>query len=142
MKNHNIRTIQSPIICYYVSLEFTELQSCYDDILRNMPNDYMQTVQLLERFLCDLHISAICECSSVSDANNIILECLTENVVYKKHVLDLCERLLLIKNVPKLTHVVEALRECKCICTHNCNIYVYVCVIFLLVSCKENVIGI
>ena len=79
-----------------------------------MPSDYMRTVQLLERFLCDLHICAICECSSVSDANTIILECLTENVAYKEHVLDFCERLLLITNVPGLMHVVECLRECKC----------------------------
>ena len=84
-----------------------------------MPSDYMQTVQSLERFLCDLHISVICECSSVSDANKIILECLTENVAYKEHVLDFCERLLLIKSVPKLTRVVENLRECKNACTHT-----------------------
>ena len=102
-------------MCYYVSLEFTELQSCYDDILRNMPNDYMQTVQLLERCLCTLHISAICECSCVSDANKTILECLTENVTCKEHVLDLCEKLLLIKNAPGLIHVVKYLRECECL---------------------------
>ena len=84
-----------------------------------MPSDYMQTVQSLERFLCDLHISAICECSSVSDANGIILECLTENVAYKEHVLDFCERLLLIKSVSQLTHVVENLRECKYTSTYS-----------------------
>ena len=83
-----------------------------------MPNDYMQTVQLLERFLCDLHISAICECSSVSDANKTVLECLTESVAYKEHVLDLCERLLLITNAPGLIHVVESLRHCECLATY------------------------
>ena len=83
-----------------------------------MPNDYMQSVQLLENYLCDLHISVICESSSVSDANKTVLECLTENVACKEHVLDFCERLLLIKNVPKLTHTVETLRECKCMCIH------------------------
>ena len=86
----------------------------------------MQTVQLLENYLCDFHISAICECPSVPDANKTILECLTENVAYKEHVLDLCERLLLIKNVSKLTLAVETLRECKCICTHNCLVITYV----------------
>ena len=96
------------------------MQSCYDDILRNMPNDYIRTVQLLECFLCDLHIYAICECSGVSDANKTILECLTESVAYKEHVLDFCERLLLIKDVPKLTHTVETLRECKCMCILYC----------------------
>ena len=96
------------------SVEFIEIQSCYGDILRNMPSDYMLTVQSLEHFLCDLHISAICECSSVSDANKIILECLTENVAYKEHILDFCERLLLITNVPGLMRVVERLRKCEC----------------------------
>ena len=83
-----------------------------------MPSSYMQSVQLLESYLCDFHISAIYECSSVSDANNTILECLTENVAYREHVLDFCERLLLIKN-PKLTHMVETLRECKCIAMYS-----------------------
>ena len=96
-----------------------------------MPNDYMQTVQLLENSLCDFHISTICECSSVSDANKTVLECLTENVAYKEHVLDFCERLLLIKNVPKLKHAVETLRECKCMCTHNCEVIMYVCTVHI-----------
>ena len=92
-----------------------------------MPSDYMQTVQLLERFLCDLHISEICECSSVFDANNILLECLTENVTYKEHILDFCERLLLIKSVSQLTRVVENLRECKYTHTYIPIIHVRMC---------------
>ena len=79
-----------------------------------MPNDYMQTVQTLERFLCDVHVSAIFECSSVSDANRTILECLTEHAAYKEHILEFCERLLLITNAPELMCVIENLRECEC----------------------------
>ena len=90
------------------------MQSCYDDILRNMPNDYMQTVQTLECHLCDLHVSAVFECSSASGANGTILECLTEHAVYKAHILEFCERLLLITNAPGLMEVVENLRECEC----------------------------
>ena len=98
-----------------------------------MPNDYMQTVQLLERFLCDLHISAICECSSVSDANKTVLECLTENVAYKEHVLDLCERLFLITNAPGLIHVVESLRHCECLATYI-HMYIIMCIYIYLHS--------
>ena len=87
----------------------------------------MQTVQLLERFLCDLHISAICECSSVSDANKTVLECLTESVAYKEHVLDFCERLLLITNAPRLIHVVESLRHCECLATYI-HMYIIMCI--------------
>ena len=98
----------------FCSVEFTELQSCYDDILRNMPDDYMQTVQTLERFLCDVHVSAIFDCSSVPDANRTILECLTERAASKEHILEFCERLLLITNAPELICVIENLRECEC----------------------------
>ena len=79
-----------------------------------MPDDYMQTVQTLERYLCNLHISAIFECSSVSDANRTILDCLTEHAAYKEHILEFCERLLLITNAPELMRVVENLRESEC----------------------------
>ena len=99
---------------YFEILEFVELQSCYDDILRNMSDDYMQTVQTLESYLCDLHVSEIFDCSSVSEANKIILECLTENALHKEHVLEFCERLLKITNAPELMCVVENLRECEC----------------------------
>ena len=91
------------------------MQSCYSDILSNMPNDYEQTTQSLERFLCDRHISLICECPNVTDANEAILECLIENATFKEHIVEFCERLLLIRDAPKLTHVVKNLRECKCI---------------------------
>ena len=102
-----------PTIPFCNCSEFAELESCYDDILKNMPDGYMQTVQLLEQHLCDLHISEICECSSVSAANQTILECLTENAVFKEHLLDFCERLLQIRNASNLTCIVENLRECK-----------------------------
>ena len=85
-----------------------------------MPDDYMQTVQSLERSLCDLHISVICECSSVSVANKTILECLTENMAYKEHALDFCERLLLITNAPKLRCTVDNLRECEYLHAYIC----------------------
>ena len=113
---------------YFEILEFVELQSCYDDILRNMPDDYMQTVQTLERYLCDLHVSTIFECSSVSDANKTILECLTENALCKEHVLEFCERLLKITDASKLRSMIENLRECKysyyiCMYVCMCNFY-------------------
>ena len=78
-----------------------------------MPDDYKQTVQLLEDYICDLHISAICECSGVSDANKTILECLTEKASCKESILDFCESLSRITNAPELMCIVENLRECK-----------------------------
>ena len=80
-----------------------------------MPNGYEQTAQSLERFLCDRHISLICECPNVTNANEAILECLIENATLKEHIVEFCERLLLIRNTPKLTHVIKTLSECKCL---------------------------
>ena len=80
--------------------EFTELQSCYDDIIANMPDNYMETVQLLERHLCSHHISEIFECTSAIDANQSILKCLIEKSTSRADILDVCEILLTLRNAP------------------------------------------
>ncbi|XP_065900447.1 uncharacterized protein [Dysidea avara] len=90
--------------------DLSELRSCYDDIIKNMPDNYYETVQLLERELCDTHISSIFECSHFTAANQIIMECLMERVNCKADTLDLCERLSLLKNAPRLTQIIENLR--------------------------------
>ncbi|XP_065900450.1 ATP-dependent RNA helicase DHX58-like isoform X3 [Dysidea avara] len=90
--------------------DLSELRSCYDDIIKNMPDNYSETVQLLERELCDIHISSIFECSHFTAANQIIMECLMEQVNSKEDILDLCERLLQLKNAPQLTRIIENLR--------------------------------
>ena len=92
-----------------------------------MPDDYTLTVQLLERYICAVHISVIFECSSVSDANKAILECLTEKITCKKHVLYFCEKLLLIKGAPELNSVVEDLRQCKYVLFLYTVKFLYMC---------------
>ena len=78
-----------------------------------MPDDYFETVQLLERELCDTHISSLFGCSHFTAANQIILECLMERVKCKADILDLCEALSLLKNTPKLTEILDNLRMGK-----------------------------
>ena len=75
-----------------------------------MPGNYYETVQLLERELCDTHISSIFECCNSTAANQIILECLIERVNCKADILDLCEILSLLKNAVQLTSTVDNLR--------------------------------
>ena len=94
----------------FTSADLSELRSCYDDIIKNMPDNYLETVQLLERELCDTHISSLFGCSHFTAANQIILECLMEWVNCKADILDLCESLSLLKNAAKLTSVVDNLR--------------------------------
>ncbi|XP_065900453.1 uncharacterized protein [Dysidea avara] len=108
----NVDDISSKISTTSVSnlIDLSELRSCYDDIIKNMPDNYYETVQLLERELCDTHISSIFECSHFTAANQIILECLMEQVNCKEDILDLCERLLRLKNASQLTTITENLR--------------------------------
>ena len=79
-----------------------------------MPENYLETVQILESHLCNQHISEIFECSSALDANQTIVNCLTENKTCKPDVLDFCEDLLLLKNVSQLVCIIENLRKSKC----------------------------
>ena len=93
--------------------EFTELQSCYNDIITNMPDNFMESAQLLERHLCSYHISKIFECTSATDANQSILTCLVEKSTCRSDILDVCEILLSLRNAPQLIRIVENLRTSK-----------------------------
>ena len=99
------------------------MQSCYADIVKNMPDDYLQTVQLLESHLCSQHISKLFECSSVLDANQTIVMCLVEKATSKADVLDFCETLLSLRKTSQLVGIVENLRKgtvhlCVYVCTY------------------------
>ena len=78
-----------------------------------MPGSYLETVQLLENYLCTQHISDVFECSSECDANQLILNCLLEKATCKSDVLDFCETLLLLKNASQLVSIIENLRKSK-----------------------------
>ena len=106
--------------CLQSSTDLSELRSCYDDIIKNMPDNYYETVQLLERELCDTHISSIFECSHSTAANQIILECLMERVNCKADILDLCEALSLLKNSAQLTQITENIRTGEYVTKDSC----------------------
>ena len=76
-----------------------------------MPDDYIQTVQLLESHLCSQHISKLFDCSSALDANQTIVMCLVEKATSKADLLDFCEALLSLKNTSRLVSIVESLRK-------------------------------
>ena len=75
-----------------------------------MPDNYMETVQLLERHLCSQHISEIFECTSTLDAKQAIVRCLTEKATCKSDILDFCKILLSLRYAPQLASIVENLR--------------------------------
>ena len=76
-----------------------------------MPDDYMNTVNQLERHLSGDHIGSILECVNVFTANQRILDCLIEQLNDKKDVLLLCKRLSVINNAPSLTVVIKDLEK-------------------------------
>lgn len=93
--------------------EYIELKSCYEDIITNMPANYMETVRLLEQHLCNMHITKILECESVIDANQKILECLFEKSTCKADFLGVCGILLSLNNASQLLCIVENLKTSK-----------------------------
>ena len=78
-----------------------------------MPDEYLQTVQLLESHLCSQHISKLFECTSALDANQTIVMCLVEKANSKADLLDFCEILLSLKKVSQLVCIVENFRKGK-----------------------------
>lgn len=105
-----------------------------------MPDNYSETVQLLERELCDTHISSLFECSHSTAANQIILECLMEQVNCKADILDLCERLLQLKNAPQLIQIIEHLRRSEYIWLHALvNVYIYILYVYTDLQIPETI---
>ena len=106
------------IVCVCSVTDFVELRSYYVDIVRNMPDDYLKTVQLLESRLCAVHIYDALDSSSALDANQAIVTCLLEKANYKADVLDFCEALVPLKS-SQLANVVDNLRKgmnmCMCL---------------------------
>ena len=76
-----------------------------------MPDDYMNTVNQLERHLNGDHIGSILECVNVFTANQRILDCLIEQLNDKEDVLDLCSQLSKINDAPLLTTAIEDLKK-------------------------------
>ena len=75
-----------------------------------MPDDYMNTVNQLERHLTGDHIGSILECKDVFTANQRILDCLIVQINTKEGFLDFCNWLSTITDAPALT---IALKEFK-----------------------------
>ena len=98
----------------HISTDLKELHKYYSDIVRSLPDDYMESVQQLLHILTDEQICSILGCTSSLDANQMLTDCLIEKVESKLNILDFCENLEKIKNLPKLKNVIEHLRKGLC----------------------------
>jgi len=102
---------ESLYIAMTISLELKELQSHYSVLVRSMPDDYMNTVNQLERYLTGHHIWSILECSNVVTANQRILDSFIEQIRTKEDILLFCNRLKAITDFPLLTEAIDSLRN-------------------------------
>ena len=76
-----------------------------------MPDDYMNTMSQLERYLTGDHIGSILECRDVFTANQRILDCLIEKINTKEGLLDFCDWLSMITNAVILNVVLRKLKK-------------------------------
>ena len=96
--------------------------SHYNILLRSMPDDYMNTVNQLERHLTGDHIGSILECRDMFTANQRILDCLIEQIHTKEGLLDFCNWLSATNNTPTMTTALYKLKMGMMIL--QCLIYV------------------
>ena len=98
------------LINHVIYVGFAELQSHYSVLVRNMPDDYMNTVSQLESHLTGDHIGSILECKDAVTANQRILDCLIAQLDNKEDTFDLCNWLSIITDAPLLTAAIEDLK--------------------------------
>jgi len=94
-----------------------------------MPDDYMNTVNQLERHLTGDHIGSILECDSVFAANQRILDCVIEQFNEKEDVLDLCSWLSRIDDAPLLASTIRDLKKGEDMCI------IFDAILFLFPKC-------
>ena len=100
------------MLCQLIPLiGFEIIKSHYSVLVRSMPDDYMNTVSQLERYLTGDHIGSILECSDVFTANQRILDCLLDRIDTKEGLLDFFDQLNSIRNAPALTAAIESVKK-------------------------------
>ena len=75
-------------------LDFIEIKIRYQDILRLMPEDYNQTLNVLQDCISsDDEIASILGSDSPKDANKKIVDCLIQRMKKRGEMLDFCVQL-------------------------------------------------
>ena len=89
------------------------LRSHYSALVRNMPEDYMNTIGQLESHLSGDHIGSILECRDVFTANQRILDCLIEQIGNEQELLNFCDWFSTSMNAPLFIATIESIRKGK-----------------------------
>jgi len=102
----------------YFASEFNSLLIRYIDILNSMPEDYGQTLHILQNYISVDQISNILDCPDHVISNRMILDCLVEKLLHcKNDLLSLCHQLSRI-NSSALLLLINEIRK-GIACTNN-----------------------
>ena len=94
-------------------VDFTQLKTRYHSILQLMPDNYEQSVGMLQNYISDDQICMILSSSNSTTANKIILDCLIERMSCREELLDLCDQLETITASHQLMMVINEIRSGK-----------------------------
>jgi len=104
-------------VCDYIFMQvfkcvdFTQLKTHYHTILKLMPDNYEQSVGMLQNYISDDQICMILSSGNSTTANKIILDCLIERLSCREELLDLCDQLETIATSQQLMTVISEIRS-------------------------------
>ena len=81
-----------------------------------MPDNYEQSVGMLQNYISDDQICMILSSSNSTTANKIILDCLIERLSCREELLNLCDQLETITTSYQLMMVISKIRSGGLIC--------------------------
>ena len=105
------------ILCTFI-LDFSQLKSHYHAIVQLMPDDYEQSIGILQNHISDDQICDILCSSNYRIANNKILNCFVKKLSCEEDLLDLCDQLEKIAAAHDLKEILKKIRS---------GILLYVC---------------
>ena len=94
-------------------LDFAQLKIHYQTILQLMPDNYEQSVGILQNCISVDQICMVLSSSDSTTANKIILDCLIERMNCREELLDLCDQLETISTSDQLMRIISEIRSCE-----------------------------
>ena len=76
-----------------------------------MPDNYEQSVGMLQNYISDDQICMILSSSNSTTANKIILDCLIERMSCREELLDLCDQLETINTSQQMMMIINGIRS-------------------------------
>jgi len=107
-------------------VDFIQLKTHYHSILQLMPDNYEQSVGILQNYISDDQICMILTSSNSTTANKIILDCLIQRMSCREGLLDLCDQLETISASHQLMMVINGIRSGENLDSLYTQIYLFI----------------